>query len=233
MSLKTILRKSGYDLIDGPIRNHKILQLWLKQPGNPPTIYYQHILHALTSSVILEEFQDEALRVNHRHKETYSFNIGITVLDNILTALGLGSLGIELIFNGGKEVAISYGESKTVTVGLGDIQSFLNTSDFTHPNKGLLRNANRSRIVLINSILMAKNLRSTITSNQTISADVIANLNNQAEGQATFTRTKDATLEMNVTGNAFIPIAVQAHRLDWDNGTFDRMSLITDDRNIF
>ncbi|MFM1793999.1 MAG: hypothetical protein RL642_384, partial [Bacteroidota bacterium] len=45
-SLQHHLRESGYDLIDGPIRNHKLLQLWLKAGANAPELYYEHIHHA-------------------------------------------------------------------------------------------------------------------------------------------------------------------------------------------
>ena len=31
MDLTSSLKKAGYDLIDSPIRNHKLTQLWLKK----------------------------------------------------------------------------------------------------------------------------------------------------------------------------------------------------------
>jgi len=49
-SLQQHLREAGYDLIDGPIRNHKPLQLWLKDGFSQPELYYANILHAFNSN---------------------------------------------------------------------------------------------------------------------------------------------------------------------------------------
>lgn len=233
MSLKTTLRKAGYDLIDSPVRNHKLLQIWIKNIGDPPTMYYQHINHALESTVKLETIEDPALTVNHRHKQDYNFNIGITVLDNLLTALGLGNLGASLSMQGGKNVTISYSNSKTLVIPVGSIEQFLNTSDFTHPNKNLLQNANRNKLILITGTLVAQDVKAIIQSNNAIDASLEADLNELAEGRALFSHSDDNTLEMTSEGNTFFPIAIQAYRLDWDHGEFDRMKLITDNRNLF
>jgi hypothetical protein len=40
MKLSKFLSEQGYDLIEGPIRNHKPLQLWLKQTFNEAELYY-------------------------------------------------------------------------------------------------------------------------------------------------------------------------------------------------
>jgi len=233
MSLKTTLRKAGYDLIDSPVRNHKLLQIWIKNVGDPPTMYYQHIDHALESSVKLESVEDTALSVNHRHKQDYNFNIGITVLDNLLTALGLGNLGASLSIQGGKNVTISYSNSKTLVVPVGTVEQFLNTSDFTHPNKNLLKNANRNKLLLITGILVAQDVKATIETTNTIDASLEANLNELAEGRAVFSHSNDNMLEMTSEGNTYFPIAIQAYRLDWDHGEYDRMNLVTDNRNLF
>ena len=46
MNLTRLLRKQGYDLIQGPVRNHGLLQLWLKRPLDEADLYYTHIDHA-------------------------------------------------------------------------------------------------------------------------------------------------------------------------------------------
>ncbi len=233
MALKNTLRKAGYDLIDSPVRNHKLLQIWIKDTGDPPTMYYQHLHHALESPVKLQTVEDAALSVNHRQKQDYNFNIGITVLDNLLTALGLGNLGGALSIQGGKNVSISYSNSKTLMVPVGSVEQFLNTSDFTHPNKNLLRNANRNRLLLITGILVAQDVRAIIETSNAIDSTLEVNLNELAEGRAVFAHSKDNILEMTSEGNTYFPVAVQSYRLDWDHGEFDRMKLITDDRNLF
>jgi hypothetical protein len=49
MNLTTHLRKQGYDLIEGPVRHHGLLQLWLKRPLDEAELYYAHIDHAFQS----------------------------------------------------------------------------------------------------------------------------------------------------------------------------------------
>ena len=79
MSLTKTLRDQGYDLIEGPIRNHNLLQLWLKKPFNDVQIYYSHIDHAFTSKVDLNQVENIALNIDSTTKDEYRFNIGITL----------------------------------------------------------------------------------------------------------------------------------------------------------
>jgi hypothetical protein len=79
MSLKKYLRQQGYDLIDGPVRNHKPLQLWLKKIFDEVDFYYASIDHAFQSDVLLTEVVNDSLSVNSTKKDDYSFNIGITL----------------------------------------------------------------------------------------------------------------------------------------------------------
>ncbi len=43
-TLQQHLRDAGYDLIDGPLRNHQLLQLWLKKGLSEPELYYADLL---------------------------------------------------------------------------------------------------------------------------------------------------------------------------------------------
>lgn len=233
MSLKKTLRNSGYDLIDSPIRNHKLLQLWKKYLGNPPVDLYRNVSHAFTSPVALEIYEDSALSINHSNKENYKFNIGITVLDKLLTSLGLGNLNLSVNLKGGKGVSISYGNSKLHSVSIGELESYFSTGDFSHPNEQLLKHANDNRILIINSILTAQNYKAIIESESTWNTELEASLNELADGKIIFERISKSKLEMTSIGNDYIPVGVQAHRLDWDNGEFDKMNLITNTRNIF
>ncbi|WP_300664237.1 hypothetical protein, partial [Fluviicola sp.] len=61
MKLTNYLRDAGYDLIEGPVRNQKPLQLWLKQDLNEAELYYSDVNHAFNSSVALNIEEDAAL----------------------------------------------------------------------------------------------------------------------------------------------------------------------------
>jgi len=233
MNLKKELRQAGYDLIDGPIRNHKPLQLWLKKPFNAIELYYEHVTHALTGKTDLNIVEDSALRVTYNQKQNYKFNIGITVLDDILTSLGLGNLGLNTSFSSGKQVTLSYNNSKTVLIPQGELSHYLSNADFNHPNKDFLRNANRDNIIIISGVLLAKDLKATIETTSDIDANLELELNSIADGKVSFTKTSNNELEMISEGNAPFPIAVKANRIDWDKGEFNKMTLITDNRYYF
>lgn len=233
MNLKKELRQSGYDFIDSPIRNHKPLQLWLKKPHNSVELYYEHISHAFVSDVILNSFQDDALTVNYGQKQDYKFNIGITVLEDLLTSIGLGNLGLGVKFKGGKQVSISYNNSKTITVASGEISNFLSTADFKYPNRELMKNANKDNIIIISGVLTAKDIKATIETDLELSAELEAQLIKAVDGKLDFNFISGKKLEMISEGNSSFPIAVKANRIDFDKGEFKKMTIVTDNRFFF
>lgn len=233
MNLKKELRQSGYDFIDSPIRNHKPLQIWLQKPHNAVELYYEHISHALVSEVKLKITEDKALTVNYGQKQNYKFNIGITVLEELLTSLGLGNLGLTSSFKNGKSVTISYNNSKTLSVPSGEISNYLSTADFKYPNREFMRNANRDNLLVISGVLMARDLKTTIETNTDISAEVEAQLIEAAEGKLNFKMISGKKLEMISESNTLFPIAVKANRIDFDKGEFKKMTIITDNRFFF
>ena len=233
MKLKRDLREVGYDLIDTPIRNHKPLQLWLKTPSGEAELYYEHIDHALISNQKLEIVENNTLSINYEQELQYKFNIGLTFLDGLLTAIGLGNLGLSMKFEGGKKVSISYSDSKTFDVPIGLLENYLSEADFKHPNKALKTNANRDRILVISGVLMAKNIKAVIETNSTIDGSLEAKIKEVVEGKIEVKKVTARKLEMKSEGNGLFPIAVRASRIDWDRGEFKKLKQITDNRNLF
>ncbi len=232
-SLTNVLKNAGYDFIDSPIRNQKPLQLWVKKSFNEVDLYYDHVSLAVKSDTALEVVEGSALSVNHSNTQKLDFNIGITVLDELLTALGMGNLGISTKLQTGKQVTISYSSSKTATVSTGPIENYLSTGDFLHPNRAFLRNANKDNIIIITGILYAKDVKAIIETSHDISAEIEAEFGELAEGNISFTKTGNKKLEMKSEGNAYFPIAVKANRIDWDRGQFKNIKLVSDNRNFF
>lgn len=137
MSLKKYLREQGYDLIDGPVRNHKPLQLWLKKIFDEVELYYSNIDHAFISDIPLIEVTNDALSVNATKKDDYGFNIGITLLEDILKSLGLGNFELSTKIKNGKKVTISYDNSITKEYPIGEIENYFSKADFRHSNPAI------------------------------------------------------------------------------------------------
>lgn len=233
MNLTKTLRNQGYDLIEGPVRNHKLLQLWLKKPANDVQLYYSHISHAFVSDAALNEIENTAFNVTSSTKDEYNFNIGVSLLEEILNSIGLGSFEISTKIKSGKKVSISYDNSITKEIPVGEIQNYLATSDFKHPNKTLLQNANKRNILVISGTLLAKNLVVEIETDFSIEADLVASLNEAADAKLDFSMKSENQLKMVSVGSNYFPVAVKADRIDFDMGHFNNTNLVTDNRRFF
>ncbi|NEV94625.1 hypothetical protein G3567_10765 [Psychroflexus sp. YR1-1] len=233
MNLTQTLRNQGYDLIEGPVRNHKLLQLWLKKPFNDVQLYYSHIRHAFISDAKMNEVVNTALHVTSTTKDEYSFNIGLSMLEDILSSIGLGSFEISARITSGKKISISYDHSITKEVPIGEIQNYLASSDFLHPNRTLLQNANKRNILVISGTLQAKHLVVEIETDFSIEADLVAILNETADGKLNFSRNSERELRMISKGGNYFPVAVKADRIDFDMGHFINTNLVTDNRRFF
>lgn len=233
MKLTKYLRDAGYDLIEGPVRNHKPLQLWLKQAFNSAELYYSDINHAFISEVQLSITDDPALSVDTTKSDEYGFNIGVSLLEEILKSIGLGNFELSLKVKSGKKVTISYDNSITKVLPLGDITNYLSNADFRFPNPVLLRNANHNNILVITGAILAQNLVVEIETDFNLDANLIATLNQAADGKLDFTIKSQQKLRMVSNGSNFFPIALKASRIDFDKGVFKGLTLVTDTRNFF
>jgi hypothetical protein len=233
MNLTKTLRKQGYDLISGPIRNHQLLQLWLKTPFNDVELYYAHLDHAFTSTVALKSIENPSLQIDATIKDTYGFNIGMSLLQELLNSLGLGAFELSLEVASGKKISISYKGAVTREVPIGELENYFSNADFKHPNKALLRNANRDQLLLITGVLFAKNLVVDIETDVAIDPDLIVKLTDLVAGELNFSKQGSHSLQMVSSGKSFFPIAVKASRVYFDKGHFEKTYLISDNRLFF
>lgn len=233
MSLSTELKREGYDLIDGPIRTHRPLQLWLKRNLSRVELYYDHLDHAFQGNITLNESVNPALDIAASQQNEYNFNIGITVLENVLKALGIGAFDISAKVQSGKKVTIKYSDSHTTECPIGNLQDFFAGADFKHPNPILLKQANLNNILVISGIVFAKRLITEIETSVTVDTNVVTSLNNIGEGKLTFATKGQNSITMTAGVDAYFPIAVKANRLVFNRGVFKSIPLLTDARNIF
>jgi hypothetical protein len=233
MNLTSILKNVGYDLIYSPIRNHKLTQLWLKKDSDKIQMYYDQLTYAFVSNVNLPIYTNNALKVTSSTKNEFNFNIGITVLDDILKSLGLSNIDISAEIKSGKSVTISYDNSITKEIEIGALESYLSDFDFLHPNNLLLSNLNKNDVIIVTGVLFAKNLIAEIDTDFNISAELKAKLTEITEGKIDFSKSTERKIKMTTETGDYYPIAVKANRLDFDHGKFKKHFLITDNRNFF
>lgn len=233
MNLTQSLKNVGYDIIDSPIRNHKLTQLWLKKDLDRIQMYYDHISYALVSSVDLPIITNNALKVTSTSKNEFNFNLGITILEDILKSLGLANIDLSTEIKSGRSVTISYDNSISKEIEIGALDSYLSNFDFLHPNNLLLKYLNKNDIIIITGVLYAKNLIVEIDTDFNISAELKAKLTQIAEGKIDFSNSSEKKIKMTAETGDYYPIAVKANRLDFDHGKLKKQFLITDHRNLF
>lgn len=233
MNLTTHLRKQGYDLIQGPVRNHGLLQLWLKRPLDEAELYYTHIDHAFESPIKLGKRRTKALRINHTVQNNYRFHIGLSVLDGLRHALGVvGEFEPNVGLQSVKRVGLSYDQVTSTEVAIGDVQNYLMVADFLHPNKRLLKNANRNNLLLITGVLIAKSIHFEIESEKQIDSAAKTEFSKLFNGKFELERASEKKLVMSANDIGSFPIAVKVHRIDFDGGQFVNTTLMSDRRNL-
>lgn len=232
-NLSKNLRDHGYDLIGGPIRSYKLMQLWLKVPANPIELYYAHLSHAFTAKHPLEVHENKALKVSSRYKNEYKFNVGISLLEPLLSAFGLNNLSLETLISAGKSISISYEGSSSEELVMGSLTRYLHGADYLHPNPSLFAHSNKDQLILISGLLWARNLVITIETEKAVSPSLILKLDKKADGKLNTFKKSDTSLKLVSEGKMPFPIAVKANRLHFDKGHFKGSNLVTDSRSLF
>lgn len=233
MDLTSSLKKAGYDLIDSPVRNHKLTQLWFKKNFDSVQYLYDQLEYALVSDIKLNVFENNALSVTSEIKNEFKFNLGITVLDDILKSIGLANLSLSSEIKGGKTVKISYDNSISKEIELGALNSYLSNADFLHPNNLLLKYLNKNDVIIVTGVLYAKNLIVEVATDFSITAELKAKLESVVEGKVDFNFSTDKKIKMTAQTGDYYPIAVKANRLKYSHGKYKDQKLITDNRDIF
>ena len=233
MSLSKSLKDQGYDLIEGPTRNHEIKQLWIKDPWDKVEILYDQVDHAFSGSVNLSAKPVNGLDLVFSKKNTFNFNIGMSVAKVILDSLGINGLALSIAVKKGKKVDISYSCSVSREITLGNIQEFFSTADYYHNNPLLLKNLNRNNVIFISGILSAKNLRIEIENDLEFDFSIEGQINQAVDGKLEAKLISNKKLQLTSTGDSIFPVAVKAHRLRYRKGEFIDAELITDNQDIF
>lgn len=232
MTLTRLLRAAGYDLIDSPIRNHRVLQIWL-QRGLDPIQHYSHVIHAFKGSNELRVERSTALNINHSNRNEFKFNIGITVLEGLLESVKLGNFGLSTILNAGRSLTISFEDTFADIVTIESLESYIREADFDHKNERLLKDANRNNLIVITGVLYAHNIRSILETDYEITAEIEANIQRILDGRVEARITGSNRLELNCNLDQPFPVAIKANKLIFDRSVFETSRVITDNGNTF
>ncbi|AYQ35314.1 hypothetical protein [Runella sp. SP2] len=227
------LEKEGYDLLDGTLREQRLLQIWRKRFNNPIESLASSIHHIFNATTPLGTTTSTALDVVSNASQELKFNIGITVLEDILSKNNLGKLDLGTKISSGKKVDISYSNAFSETVEQLDLENFLAASDFVHPNPGVLKDLNRDNLIVITGVVYAKNLKAIIESESEIDASIDAEVNAIVGGKIGFTRESTTKIVLTAPLGETFPIAIKYHKMRFRDGAFKKLVLVSDSKDWF
>lgn len=233
MSLTRVLKNQGYDLISGPDRNHKILQLWRMKGTNAVEFYLDSIMDVFESDVNLQPREGLAFDVQSIATEEYKFKLGMTFFSGALKATGLGRTKLDSEIFGGKTVKASYEDAITNYVSIGEVSRFLSQADFVYTNHDLMNDLNRNNILLISGVILAKRLVLEVSADKTFQNEFVSEIENLVEGDVSIKQYDNNMLKIESISPEYFPIAVKAERIDFDKSIFKRTVPITDTKDIF
>jgi hypothetical protein len=233
MDLIKHLSKSGYDLIDGPIRNHQPLQLWLKQGANRPELYFEHLSQAFKNTNELVVDENPTLNVDATQQVEHDFTAGLTVLKELMQGIGGTPFDISTGIQTGQKISIKYKDAYTASVAIGQLTSYLSESSIEDLNENFIHHLNANQVLLITGVVFAKQLVMDVSTDRDIDLTWVAKLKAAKDPKLSFSLENKRQLKMTTSGTKAFPIAIKASRLDYDRGEFKRMRLVTDNRNFF
>lgn len=228
-SLINLLRKQGYDYIDGPVRNQTLLQVWCKRPTDK-IFNYAMLDKLFQSQVSLEKEINPALQINFNKKQSFDIGVGITAFDQVLKSTGIGDLGLESRLKTGKTLSVAYDQAFTEEYSQNNLNNyfFAAGAGFTNENPSLLNDANRNNFILITGILYARNLQVTVNSDIDFDANLGLEISKVAKGKVDASLINSKELLMKADLKKTYPVAVKAFRLHFARGKFKTMNLATD-----
>jgi hypothetical protein len=231
--LSSALKANGYDFVDGPTRNQKILQIWRKRSFNSVELTYDTISHAISSPVDLTIVSDPAMSVVSTSSQNFKFNIGLTFLKNVLEKIGAGKAGLDAKITTGEKISISYDESFSETVAIGQLIEYFKKGDFNHLNENLYKDLKRDNLLVISGAIYAKNLKAKIESNVEITTAIQAEILEVTDGKVSLDRVQEGTIQLTADLGKNFPVAVKYNRIKYGHGSFKDLPLLSDNKEWF
>jgi hypothetical protein len=233
MSLKETLQKQNYDLIQGPIRNQDLLQVWIKMDFDQITIYRKSISKIFDQSFVEEPLLNEALSIVSDESETFDFSPGIDFVKNALHQFDIIDVDIEGHIKNGKSVTISYDNSYTKEFTAGAIADYLSHVTFDADNRSLQKQLHRDNLIVIAGVVFAKNLNVKIEATSDDDVGLETKLNQFGSAKFKIDKIDNHEIAMMIDSDEDFPIAIKAYRMKFRNDRFTGLKLVSDNRNFF
>jgi hypothetical protein len=227
MNLTRLLRKDGFDLIDGSVRNHKLLQIWKVKATDSLQLYADHIDKIFDGRTYLNADPEPSLvlPIDSTKVDTYNFRTGLFMLNPLLKALNLGKLDVRGSVTKARRVNISFDQTDLLEINPEEVDSYIYDADVRRDL--YLKDLNRNNYIVITGLMRARKLVVEIESKTENAIELNAEIKDAIDGNIQFNSSGDRKIRMEHEGEPF-PVAVKAHRIHFDKGQFVNTVLVTD-----
>lgn len=237
LDLTKNLKQIGYDFIDSPIRNQRLLQLWNLRNINPVDPEANSILDVFRSDYPLEEKakRSDVLDAISIRKDEFNSNLGASVLDQLLKAFKLNKMDLSVNLKIAKKISVGFSGAYAIEYNRYDIVSYLTDEsiDFSDNIPDFYKQLKRDNFYLITGVIYAKNLEVSIETESDISVQIEASLNKLIDGKMELSKINERQLTMRSRSEDDTPVAVRVHRLRYHGEYFKRLDLVSDNMNCF
>jgi hypothetical protein len=126
-------------------------------------------------------------------------------------------------------MAVSFSDTSTETVAIADLDDYLHDADICQVNPALMKDLNFNNILVITGVLQAKKLITEVEFNHDITGEIFADVPKVDIGASVnFEFIGKNKIRMTAQTPVSFPVAVRAHRLDYDKGVFKKSVPVTD-----
>jgi hypothetical protein len=233
MSLKETLQKQNYDLIQGPVRNQDLLQVWMKKSFDQITIHRKSISKIFDQPFAGEPLVNKAMSIVSDESETFDFSSGINFVKNALHQFDIMDVDIEGHIKNGKSVTVRYDNSYTKEFTAGAIADYLSHVTFDAENRSLQKQLNRDNLIVVAGVVFAKNLNVKIEATSDDDVGLETKLNQFGSAKVKIAKIDEHEIDMMVDSDEDFPIAIKAYRMKFRNDRFTGLKLVSDNRNFF
>ena len=209
------------------LRNHKLLQVWSIRGNDSLQLYADELddIFENKDRINSNPVPSLVLPIDSTSSNVYNFNLGINVVNRLLKGLKLGKLKAVSDSKKERKVNISFDQSESLIIPQFEIDKYLDKADVKEDS--VMKHLNKNKLILISGLIRAKKIIVEIETTTESANDLEAEINEGIGGNIRFNVSSEKKIKMEHEGDYF-PIAVKAHRIDFDKNIFSKTILVTD-----
>jgi hypothetical protein len=159
--------------------------------------------------------------ISGENASTLSIGLGLTVLGNVLGAMGAGNLGLDVAYKGTSKVTFEFTDTKRDEVEIAAIDKFLGAADVDPAARGVSQLLDADDVYIVTATI--KSTKITVSSKSSSGTDVtlkVPEIKEIVGGNVTVSASQDAAAKITYEGKIPLVFGFQAVRLFYQGGRY-------------